>query len=250
MFVRSGVRYLGLAICGWATLSMAPAHRAAALQYVLTGTVVDRDGNPLADADIALMERDSAFRVARADGSGRFRLDSLPRKVAMLRVRHVGFRARLLPVDLVPDLAPDLLIALERSVNMLDTMQVEEEGAGPISPQLGEFYARARSNHFGHFIDERQLGELLPQYASDALRGVPGVTVRPSRRLGNEVRIRGCAPLVWVGGMRAPGAEVDDVARGNDVAALEVYSSLTGVPPQYSDRSATCGTILVWLKMR
>jgi hypothetical protein len=248
MFVRSRVRYLALASCCCATLSLAPAHRASALQYVLTGKVVDRRGRPLADADIALMERDSAFRVTRADGGGRFRIDSLPRSEAMLRVRHPGFRGRLIPVDLVPDLTPDLLIALERSVDILDTMQVES--AGPISAQLGEFYARARANHFGHFIDERKLGELQPQFASDALRGVPGVTVRPSRRIGNEVRIRGCAPLVWVGGMRTPGVEIDDVAHGNDLAALEIYSSLTGVPPQFADRTATCGTILVWLKVR
>jgi hypothetical protein len=250
MFVRSGLWYLALASCCCATLSLAPTHLASAQQYVLTGKVVDREGHPLADADIALLERDSTFRVTRADGSGRFRLDSLPRSQAMLRVRHVGFRGRLIPVDLVPELTPDLLIALERSMNKLDTMQVEAQGAGPMSAQLSEFYARARANHFGHFIDERQLGEIQPQFASDALRGVPGVTVRPARRIGNEVRIRGCAPLVWVGGMRAPGVEIDDVAHGNDLAALEIYSSLTGVPPQFADRTATCGTILVWLKTR
>jgi hypothetical protein len=50
--------------------------------------------------------------------------------------------------------------------------------------------------------------------------------------------------------MRTPGVEIDDVAHGNDLAALEIYSSLIGVPPQYADRTATCGTILVWLKTR
>ena len=50
--------------------------------------------------------------------------------------------------------------------------------------------------------------------------------------------------------MRARGAELDDVTRGGDVAAIEVYSSTAGVPAQYTDRSATCGTMLVWLKDR
>jgi hypothetical protein len=93
MLVRSRVRHLALASCCCVALSLAPAHRGSAQQYVLTGTVVDRGGNPLADADIALLERDSDFRVTRADGNGRFRLDSLPRSQAMLRVRHLGSAA-------------------------------------------------------------------------------------------------------------------------------------------------------------
>ena len=33
-----------------------------------------------------------------------------------------------------------------------------------------------------------------------------------------------------------------------EVAAMEVYYSFAGVPSRYFDRTATCGTILVWLK--
>src|SRR6185312_12595303 len=92
------------------------------------------------------------------------------------------------------------------------------------------------------------LVKLLPEHASDALRGIPGVSVTPGHRLGNDVRIRGCVPLVWVNGLRAINAQIDDVVAGSDVAALEVYNSFAGVPAQYLDRTATCGTILVWLK--
>jgi hypothetical protein len=113
---------------------------------------------------------------------------------------------------------------------------------------LVEFRRHARSSRLGYFIDERQMAALHSVYASDALRRVPGVTVRPSRGGGNQVRIRGCAPLVWIAGQRTPGAELDDVARGNDVAAIEVYRSLSGVPAEFTDRTAICGTIIVWLR--
>lgn len=113
---------------------------------------------------------------------------------------------------------------------------------------LRDFDQRSSSNKLGYFLNARQIEALHPQFTSDALRRIPGVVVVPSHGIGNGVRIRGCAPLVWVDGQRAPGAELDEVTHGSDVAALEVYRSLAGVPAEFTDRSATCGTILVWMK--
>jgi hypothetical protein len=105
------------------------------------------------------------------------------------------------------------------------------------------------------------LAKLRPQHASEALRELPGVITRPAMgRIGNIVRLRGCGvrgqspekvgPLVWLDGVRLVGAEIDEVTSGMDIAAIEVYNSFAGVPAQYLDRSAVCGTILVWSKHR
>jgi hypothetical protein len=74
------------------------------------------------------------------------------------------------------------------------------------------------------------------------------------------VRLRGCGvrgqsaekvgPMVWLDGVRLVGAEIDEVTQATDIAAIEVYNSFAGVPAQYLDRSAVCGTILVWTKTR
>jgi hypothetical protein len=49
--------------------------------------------------------------------------------------------------------------------------------------------------------------------------------------------------------MRAPGAELDDVARPSDVAGMEIYPSNAGLPPEYQDRNnRMCGAIIVWTK--
>ncbi len=217
--------------------------------FVVTGTVVDEQGNPLGASEVALIDRDAATRVIHADDRGRFRIDSLAHDTATFRVRHLGFRAKTVGVQIVDERRATMFVALERTTVAIAPVRIDGE-APEQNYQLREFYARARSNHFGHFLDEEQLDELHPENTSDALRGVPGVVVRPGRRIGNTVRIRGCAPLIWVDGLRAPNAELDDVTRGVDVAAIEVYSSQAGVPVQYTDRSATCGTILVWLKVR
>lgn len=115
------------------------------------------------------------------------------------------------------------------------------------SANLRAFYARERAGGMGYYIDEQRMDALQPATASEALRVVPGVVlVHPARALGTQVRIRGCAPLIWIDGQRVVGAELDEVARAADVAAMEVYSSQAGVPAAYADRTATCGTILVW----
>jgi hypothetical protein len=79
---------------------------------------------------------------------------------------------------------------------------------------------------------------------------VPGVRVLPSKRIGYVVRIRGCRPTVWIDGVRAAGAEVDEVATMADISGVEVYSSIAGMPPQYVDRDNPCGGILVWSRTR
>ena len=130
----------------------------------------------------------------------------------------------------------------------VDTAHVVDTIAPRRDPRLEAFDARRRNTPAGHFLDEATIASMHLSLASEALRHVPGISVRPTRGIGNLVRIRGCAPLVWVDGQRARGAELDDVVRGADVAAMEVYSSSAGVPAEFADRTATCGTILVWLR--
>jgi hypothetical protein len=228
--------------------AQSPATIIPSAPHSVAGTIADGDGNPIDGAEIELRHGDSTMRLLRSDVHGRFRIDTLPDGSNSLRVRHLGFHERTVAVP-AADRVATLFVKLDQSVAALDAMSVEGEGPD-VNTKLREFYARAQSNHFGHFIDEQQLAQIHPQQTSDALRAVPGVVVRPSRRIGNEVRIRGCAPLVWVDGLRAPGGELDELTRGADVAAIEIYSSTAGVPAQYMDRTATCGTILVWLKVR
>jgi hypothetical protein len=214
--------------------------------HSVSGTIADADGNPVGGAEISLRVADSAKYAVRSDTNGRFRIDALPLGSAMLHVRRLGYRERDVRVNVLADRSASVFIKLEESAAPIDGMTVDGEGE-ELNTKLREFYARAQSDHFGYFIDEQRLEQLRPEQTSDALRAVPGVLVRPAR-IGNTVKIRGCSPLVWVDGLRAPNGELDDLTRGSDVAAIEIYTSQAGVPAQYTDRTATCGTILVWLK--
>ena len=57
--------------------------------------------------------------------------------------------------------------------------------------------------------------------------------------------------MLWVDGQRVPGAELDEVVPPDDIAGIEFYTSMAGVPAQYLERqNRACGTLLVWTKKR
>jgi hypothetical protein len=248
--VIGGLALAALVGSAVASDSQVPARQASdAARYTVDGTIADQDGNIIGAADIELIERDSIARRVRVDDGGRFTLSGLASPHVVLRVRRVGFQPATVSIDITaPSHTTTVLVKLQPAVNTLDPMHIAGSPPEELSPFLQAFHDREAHNRFGHYVDEQALDKLRPEHASDALRGIAGVSVTPGHRLGNEVLVRGCAPLVWVNGLRAINAQIDDVVAGSDVAALEVYNSFAGVPAQYLDRTATCGTILVWLK--
>lgn len=256
--------------CAWAALVLgAPSARSqdagqVRAPYRITGTVSTARGTPVFAADVAVVERDSAVRRVRSDSVGQFQIDALSASEVRLRVRRLGFQRR----DVVVRPGKDernvrVFVTLEPTATNLDTVLVDDV-AGPEIPdsRLAAFRERASTNSFGRFVTEEMLARMRPNNISDALRGMSGVLVRAAgpRHLGNIVRLRGCGardespertgPLVWLDGVRLPGVELDDAVSGADVAAVEVYHSFAGVPSQYLDRTAVCGTILVWTRVR
>jgi hypothetical protein len=231
--------------------------------YTVSGTVADREGNPVAGADVSLIERDTATRFVRTDQNGRFRMEELMTPALAFRVRRLGFLAKTVLVHITnTDRSATVFVTLEQSVASLDPMRVVDDEGDLVMPdaRLEAFYKRAQTNSFGRYITEAMIEKAHAQHVSDLMRTLPGVLIRPTRKIGNTVRFRNCGvqrespesvgPLIWVDGVRMPGAELDEVTQAADVAAIEVYPALAGIPAQFFDRSAVCGTILVWTKSR
>ena len=268
MNTRYTALWLSLALTGAAARGIAQQAPQAAnpspdgLTYAVWGTVVDHDGAPVATAEVRLVQHDTTMRVARTDADGHFRMDSLTSMISVFQIRRLGYQPKIIQVRFTKSTrSTTTVISLESAATALDTVLVEAdtEVVKPDSRLMG-FYERSKSNNFGHYITEEMLAKLHPHFTSDAVRTVPGVIVRPARRIGNTVRLRNCGtrgessdragPLVWVDGVRLPGAELDEFTQGGDVAAIEIYNSFAGIPVQYFDRTAVCGTILVWTKSR
>src|SRR5262249_39512732 len=138
-----------------------------------------------------------------------------------IRVRHFGYQPMTIDVTIGTEERASTTIALEPTAETLDTVTTLDSAGAPDSHLTG-FYARKSANSFARFFDHDDIERRRPQFMSEMLRAVPGVTLAPSSRSGYAVRIRGCAPLVWLDGVRLPGAQLDDVVRPGDVAGIEI----------------------------
>lgn len=252
MKTRRTAVWTALAV-GASLMQLAAQPPAAARQrasYSLSGTIADHDGKPLEGAEVSLIEHDSVSRLVRSDSAGHFELRALPAASARLHIRRLGFASRTVDVAISgADYHSVVVIELDAAPTTLAGVEVVDIANEP-DMRLRNYYSRKASNSFGHFIDGSAIESRHPQFVSEMLRSVTGATVTPSGRIGYIVRLRGCAPLVWLDGVRVPGAQVDELIQPSEVAAMEVYNSFAGIPAQYFDRSATCGTILVWTRAK
>jgi hypothetical protein len=231
------------------TLSTASAQTRAARPTPLrvSGVVTDSAGRALARAEVRIAARDGARDSAQTDTTGRFavRISSLGE--AQLEVRRMGFHPYATTLSLSsPGGLDSVHVTLGRLIAQLEGVDVVD--AAERGGRLAGFYARQQNNHFGHYLDRAALDATHAQRPSEALRRIPGVLIVPANGIGNLVRLRNCRPTVWLDGVRVPYAELDEVASMSDVAAVEVYNSLAGLPQQFLDRTNPCGGILVWSK--
>jgi hypothetical protein len=165
-----------------------------------------------------------------------------------LHVRRIGYEARAIEVKVgaggQPTSVEIVLLAVPAE---LVGVSVTANPQG----RLREFYQRRQERAtFGRFLDSEDIRRRGPANASDLFRTVPGVSIKNNPAAGgNAIRIRNCQPMVWIDGQRAPGAELDEVIRPEEIAAIEFYPSSAGTPAQYLEReNRLCGLILVWTK--
>ena len=217
----------------------------SATQNRLSGFVSDSLGVPVAFAEIRLTPAGSATRELRTNAVGHFAITDLPTGPAQMVVRRIGFHPFDGPIKIGDGGADSLRLVLYVASAELAALEVREESLGDsLAPR--EFWNRKRTNVFGRYFDKADIDNKWVSLPSEILRGVPGVTLTRSNRIGMLVRFRGCRPNLFLDGMRAQGAEVDELVSVNDIGAMEVYTSMAGVPPQYQERTNPCGAILFW----
>jgi len=218
---------------------MTPTHK-----YEVDGIVIDASKAPVPSAELVLNRPGEPVRVTRTGTDGRFAFTSVRSGNIALTVRRMGYVAKTVNVEMPADgAASDVEVSLDEIPSDISAVIVESSKG-----HLDEFYERKASNNFAKFFEMKDIRARNPLYLSEIVRTVGGSTIE-SKGIGNRILLRGCQPMVWVDGMRAPGAELDDVARPADVAAMEIYPSNAGLPPEYQDRNnRMCGAIIVWTK--
>jgi hypothetical protein len=234
---------MALALASQATAQAEPA------VYSITGQVLGIDAAPVTNAEVRVAARGgNVLRIVQSDSAGRFSVPQLRDMPVSIRVRAFGYAPRAVAIATSPTTyQATVTIQLESVAAELAGVGVTEAESDQ-DKKLAAYRDRKATNSFAHFVDGDDIERRKPQFVSEMLRGMAGVTLTASDKLGNLLHLRGCSPLVWVDGVRMAGAQLDEVAPPGDVAGIEVYNSFAGIPSRYFDRSATCGTILVWLR--
>ena len=241
------------ALRGATALCVALASRADAQapspDYAVSGQVLGTDAAPIPNAQVRIEDaRAVVLRILQSDTAGRFSAQQLSEAPALIRVRAFGYAPRSVAVKTSPTThRVAVTVQLEAIAAELPGVPITAEEIDH-NKKLAAYRDRKATNSFAHFVDGDEIERRKPPFVSEMLRTIGGVTLKSSDKLGNVLLLRGCAPLVWVDGVRMPGAQLDEVAPPDDIAGIEIYNSFAGIPARYFDRSATCGTILVWLR--
>jgi hypothetical protein len=237
------VRIILAALLFAATANAQQAVATVRTDPAIGGIVRDSVGNPIADAEVAIM-RGPRLQTSIITGvDGKFLLTGVTAGVVPLRVRRLGYNMQVFNVDARLPASKTLEVVLTTVPSELEEVTVSGTDRG----RLSEFYQhRDQRQGFARFYEESEIRRAGVTRSSELFRTVPGVVLRNSSG-GNALRIRGCQPMVWIDGQRVPGAELDEVIQPVDIAAIEFYASNAGVPAQYTEReNRLCGTIIVW----
>jgi hypothetical protein len=212
------------------------------------GRVLDRNREAVQGAEVSLLDGDSARLTVRSRTDGAFELRDLVTGTHEVLVRRLGFRARRFSVTILRDGPPVRLDAMLTAMPLeLEMVRIEatiEDSKG----KLREFYEHQARAQFGYFFGPDEIARKRLRVASEIVRAVPGARLLPAR-FGHRIQFRGCKPLVWIDGQRIADAELDEVMDADDIAAIEIYPSLAGLPPQYVSFESRCGVIAVWTRV-
>jgi hypothetical protein len=237
------------AIPGLLSAQDAPSAAAdPAATYLVTGVITDAAREPVPSAEVTAVYANVGPRGVVTDSRGRFNLGRFPAGPLSLHVRRLGYEARDVEVKVGAGGQPTSVeIVLLPAPTELAGVSVTADAQG----RLREFYQRRQERAaFARFLDSEEIRRRGPTNASDLFRTVPGVSIKSNPAAGGSaIRIRNCQPMVWVDGQRSPGAELDELIRPEEIAAIEFYPSSAGTPAQYLERgNRLCGLILVWTK--
>jgi hypothetical protein len=220
---------------------------------VLSGRVVDAQGQPINGADVTLLDR----RVV-TDGQGAFRLRDIPAGTHTLAVRHLGHSPLARQIEFAPDDSLVERLVLAR-VAALDSVTVTGHRSG-----VAEFEERRASGGGGHFVTREQIDKYPTKRMADVLRPLPGLRVSAGRGGRGDlyaINSRGTITILgpptcyvhvyvdgapmYTGGMQQP-YNLNSLS-ASDIEGIEYYQGGSAIPPKYN-RSAACGVLVIWTR--
>lgn len=219
----------------------------------VSGRVTFAGGQPAPDSRVEIV---GSRATGITNEKGEFRLTGAPSGTQMLLVRRLGWTAREIPVDLSAASPQKVNVQLQKFVPVMDPVVVTARAEKAL--QSVGFSARQRGGS-GRYITADEILRRQPQYLSDVLRTVPGLSVTMNGMEPVVVSTRasgltnqGCVTY-FIDGMKfesGAGGDPNQFVNPREIAGIEIYQSGL-VPAQFSNPGgAACTTIIVWTKQR
>ena len=249
--VRPAPFVFGLALL--VGVALAPRARAQAIR----GRVYDlATGAGVAGAEVALWRGQVPEVTVRADSTGQFLVLAKDTGTFQLLSRRVGYfgggmnRLRLMTRDTF-----ELVIRLERIVQMLDALKTEAKQTGI---DFTNGFEERRKKGIGPFIGPAEIEKKGFQRAPELVAGTPGllVVVDASLRPGLQIsRIQSaratgldvCEPALFVDGFQVDPESLYRDYSSTSIEAIEVYQA-SQVPARFSTGRSLCGVVLFWTR--
>jgi hypothetical protein len=228
----------------------------------ISGRLVDdASGRPIAGATIELEGTEGAWL---SDNGGRFRIDDVTVGSHEAAISHIAFGR------------PQLVLTVEQGITTHADIRLEPRAIAvePIAVEISRRVQHLETNGFyeredrslGQFVTPDELARQPWRRFSEVLRTVPGLELRSvcTPYCSQSIRMAGstqsdCAVTFYIDGRRVnvqpkPASsrleprgliDLDAIATGSDLAAVEVYRGIAQTPAQFYGR---CGSIVIWTK--
>jgi hypothetical protein len=225
----------------------------AKLRGSFSGRLLDgTTGQPIQGATITI---DNAGASALSDRNGAFVFRDLPVGAMEARIEHVAYGQPLMDVVVEPDLSTHSVIRLDPRPIAVEPLSVQITMREQWLEENG-FYERVESNQ-GQFVTPEMIERTKFRRFTEVLRNIPGIVINGAYcapRCLQWIEMAGstqsnCVPEFYMDGrrmiFRGNGIDLDAIAGGQDLAAVEVYRGISETPPQFYGR---CGSIVIWTK--
>jgi hypothetical protein len=238
---RRGGRLRGL----YLVLIISPT--AVMAQTGIRGVVRDSGGGVVGNAHVIL----SGVLAAQVttDSTGEFHFAAVPVGNGHLEVRRLGYRPTSTSVSVPRGTELHLDLEMVPIPEQLTPVQVTGR-AQPYDSRLAGYNER-KSKHIGYIVSRDKLDRMSSARFVDALREMPGLSLRSMRGGGVTISLRGarCSPTFYMDGFPATSGAMDlDMIDLSGVEGIEVYSGMSSTPPEFLTVHGTenCGVIAVW----
>ncbi len=219
---------------------------------VVSGTITTADRRPLANAVVRVIGIGTQVRTTAA---GTYVIRDAGAGTQTVEARAIGYQPVRQMVRLSDAGATTVDLRLPVQRVQLDTVRVAAGRSVPVEVRAIE---RRWRTGVGTFIDAATIRDHSTMFVTDALRGIGGLTIRQVGGYGQTVMMRNsygaeCPATIVLDGSALPPSQaasvtIDDVARREDVAAVEVYPRPSMVPAEFLSMTSGCGIIAIWTK--